>query len=143
MSDLPNLHKLEAGLLSSDSPNQQIEQLIITNRALHTVVFELKALLQSTAREDGIHSLGISQPPVIEASSEDKATSIAHMTAVGDFETPNTSAGATNEKTALTSTVEHSKADFEQDNEQARNRHEKRRQMEILRLKNRVSYKCK
>ncbi len=140
MNEVSDLRQLEAGLLS----NQQIDQLITTNRALHAVVLELKGLIQTTARQHGTRSVeapGL-QDLVFHRPTDDQPVALIHTDALADFHLPE-GASAINEKAAIEATVEQSKADFDHDNEQARRRHERRRQQEILRLKNRVSYKCK
>ena len=139
MSNVQSLSKLEAGLLN----NEQIDQLITTNRALHAVVLELKALVQTTIRQ-GNNNVEATKPqaPATDALSEDQVIPLAHAQTLRDFRFPGIGASEINEKAALTATVEQSKADFEHDNERARRRHERRRQQEILRLKNQVSYKC-
>ena len=139
MNNVPNLSKLEAGLLN----NEQIDQLITTNRALRDAVLELKALVHSTIRL-GNNNVDTTKPqvPVADAPSEDQVVALANADALRDFQFLETGASEIDEKAALTTTVEQSKADFEHDNEHARRRHERRRQQEILRLKNQVSYKC-
>jgi hypothetical protein len=142
MNDSADLDKLEAGLLSSALSGRQIEELITTNRELHSVVLELKALLQTPRRQNELQSSGRPELPIPESPAETKPVILTPSEALEDFQIASISVGATNEKSALRSSSNHSKADFEHDNEQARSRHEKRRQTEILRLKTQVSYKC-
>ena len=141
MNEVLSLRKLESGLLN----DPQIDQLITTNRALHAVVLELKSLLQTTVRQEGTYSVDAAEPhdPVIHEPTDDQVISSTCADNSRNFLFPNISVSEANEKAALAANVEQSKVDFERDNEQARRRHEKRRQQEILRLKNRVSYKCK
>lgn len=141
MSEVLSPSRLEAGLLN----NPQIEQMITTNRALHAVVLELKSVLQTTVRQESTGNGDAAElhPSVLHEPTNNHVIRVTSADALGDSHLPEIHINDIKEKAALAATVEPTKDHFELDNEQARRRHEKRRQQEILRLKNRVSYKCR
>jgi hypothetical protein len=122
-------------------PSKQLQELIETNRILHDVVLDLQKLLSDPSRSLAYPTsklvatpTEISRPP----SPTEAITSLRKSTK-DDSEWVETT-----RVISLTAGGKHRETrTFEEENMLARERHQDRRTREIMRLKNKVSYKCK
>lgn len=125
-------------------PSKQLQELIDTNRILHDVVLDLQKLLSDPSQSVAYPTsklvatpTEISRPP----SPTEAITSLRKSTK-DDPEWVETTRVIS--LTAVSGGGKHREIrTFEEENILARERHQDRRTREIMRLKNKVSYKCK
>ena len=109
-----------------------IKELTASNRALHSVVLDLAKLLSDTSR--------FASYPLPETECERlQGDSVSW----GLNTYPSLAESTKEEVNAEESQIKQPQRTFDEENEQARSRHEERRQKEMNRLKSKASYKCK
>lgn len=124
-------------------PAAQLEDLIVTNRALRDVIVELHALLKDPSRNSTYPMPQRVGTPIqmSRPASPSKPSTTPRTRTVDD---PQWIEAAR----VVRSNSEHgvekvqSKQLFEEENRRARERHQERRRKEMMLLKNKASYKC-
>jgi|SRR5947209_7256889 len=124
-------------------PSKELQELIETNRVLHDVVLDLQKLLSDSSRSVAYPTSKLVATPteISRPSSPAEAITSQRKSTKDDPEwietvrvissTPSSGNGKDREIRT-----------FEEENILARERHQDRRTREIMRLKNKVSYKC-
>jgi hypothetical protein len=125
-------------------PSNQLQELIVTNRILRDVVLDLQKLLNDPSRSAAYPApklvatpIDISGPPSpIRPVARPRQLTKDDPEWVDTIRVISSTSDGDSEKDAEIRT-------FEVENCLARERHQDRRAREIMRLKNKVSYKCK
>jgi hypothetical protein len=124
-------------------PSNQLQELIVTNRMLHEVVLDLQKLLSDPSRSTAYPApklvatpIDISGPPSpLKPVTRPRQLTKDDPEWVDTIRVISSTSDSDGGKDAETRT-------FEAENSLARERHQDRRAREIMRLKNKVSYKC-
>lgn len=125
-------------------PSTQLQELIVTNRILRDVVLDLQKLLSDRSQSAEYPapklvatSVDLSGPPSpIKPVTHPRPLTKDDPEWVDTIRVISSTSDSDGERNAEIRT-------FEAENSLARERHQGRREREIMRLKNKVSYKCK
>jgi hypothetical protein len=124
-------------------PSKQLQELIETNRVLRDVVLDLRQLLSNSSQSVAypaskliVTPTEVSQPPSpTEVITSQRKSINDDPEWIETVRVISSSAASGNRK-------DREIRAFEEENALARERHQDRRTREIMRLKNKVSYKC-